>query len=135
MKTLSLIVLLAMASPAFSQAQTGFSGVVETPKVDAYGCSIVPRSERYTFTTFKDAWRSVAADRLYGLLRHQRVIEAESCSCGLLHPDWTDIDAAADEIGILNADRATLQEWAAEVYFPRIDALRDAVHKLCDGGA
>ncbi|SEK40038.1 hypothetical protein SAMN05444413_101503 [Roseivivax marinus] len=135
MKKLSLMVLVAAASVGPLHAQTGFSNSVESPKVDAFGCSILPRPERYTFTTFKDAWRSVAADRLYGLTRHQKVVEADTCTCDLLHPDWTSIDAAAAEIGVFEADRPELQAWAAKNFFPKINGLTTEVRKLCEGGA
>ena len=99
---------------------------------DEYGCTIVERPDELTFLTFRDAWRSIAADKLYSLRRHEAAIAAESCDCAALRPEWATIMDDFEALGFATGPSSTYRDWAAASYFPVISDLRKSVQELCE---
>lgn len=99
---------------------------------DEYGCTIVERPDELTFLTFRDAWRSIAADKLYSLHRHKVAIAAESCDCAALRPDWAAIMDDFEALGFTSSPSSSYRAWAAASYFPVISDLRKSVQELCE---
>jgi hypothetical protein len=99
---------------------------------DEYGCTIVERPDELTFLTFRDAWRSIAADKLYSLRRYEAAIAAESCDCAALRPEWGTIMDDFEVLGFATGPSSTYRDWAAASYFPVISDLRKLVQELCE---
>lgn len=100
-------------------------------RLDEFGCAIQERPDELTFSTFRDAWRSVAADKLYSLMRHHTVIETGSCGCDVLRPEWSVIAPEFERLGFDEGSRAAYDTWAQAEYFPNIEALRNTVTVQC----
>lgn len=100
-------------------------------RVDGFGCTILERPDGLTFSTFRDAWRSVAADKLYSLMRHRAVIESGSCGCDVLRPEWSIIASEFERLGFDQGPRTNYDAWVQAEYFPNIEALRNAVAMQC----
>lgn len=109
------------------------SGLAQTSEVDRFGCEILDRPEELTFDGFSDAWRSIAADRLYSLMRHRNAVEASTCDCGVLRPAWTDTRERFEALGFSTGPSSTYREWSSEVYTPQIADLRRNVQEMCEG--
>lgn len=99
---------------------------------DEYGCTIIERPDELTFLTFRDAWRSIAADKLYSLRRHEAAIAAESCDCTALRPQWATIMDDFESLGFAVGPSSAYRDWAAASYFPIISDLRKSVQELCE---
>jgi len=102
-------------------------------KQDEYGCAVIERPSSLTFTTFRDAWRTVAADKLYSLRRHQNAVENQKCDCAVLRPDWSIIAEGFTALGFADGPSTTYDEWADTAYYPVISDLRRTVRDLCEG--
>ncbi|QBF30774.1 hypothetical protein [Thalassococcus sp. S3] len=100
-------------------------------EVDEYGCAILDRPAAFTFDGFTDAWRSVAADRLYSLVRHQNAVEEVTCDCDTLRPDWAIITSQFETLGFSTGPSSAYRAWSSEAYKPRIADLRRAVQDMC----
>lgn len=100
-------------------------------RVDEFGCTILERPDELTFSTFRDAWRSVAADKLYSLMRHRAVIDTGSCGCDVVRPEWSVIAPEFEHLGFDEGPRTAYDAWAQAEYFPDIEALRNAVDVQC----
>lgn len=109
------------------------SSLAQGVEVDRYGCEILDRPSELTFDGFSDAWRSIAADRLYSLTRHQNAVEAQSCDCAVLRPDWTAIMEQFEAVGFLTVPSSMYRDWSTEVYSPQIADLRRTVQDMCGG--
>ncbi|MBQ4808549.1 hypothetical protein J4717_13820 [Phaeobacter sp. HS012] len=134
MKYLAVVVMIATAMPVRSE-QADFSISIGSGTVDRYGCPIRPRPEHLIFTGFRDAWRSVAADDLYSLRRHQMALAADSCDCESLRPNWAIIEVEFEELGFAassSTDRLHIA-WSAKEFFPVISNLRDQLRAQCPG--
>ncbi|UWQ32076.1 hypothetical protein K3555_16070 [Leisingera sp. M527] len=132
MNYLAVIVVIATAAPTHSE-QAGFSTAIGPGAADRYGCPIRTRPESLTFTGFRDAWRSVAANDLYSLRRHQMALAADTCDCESLWPDWATIEDEFEELGFAaptSSDSLHIA-WSAEEYFPIIFDLRDRLRSRC----
>lgn len=103
----------------------------DSARLDEFGCAILERPEALTFSTFRDAWRSIAADKLYSLMRHRAIIETGSCGCDMVRPEWSVIATEFERLGFDNGPRSDFDRWAQSEYFPRIEMLRDAVATQC----
>jgi hypothetical protein len=101
-------------------------------RVDKFGCTILERPEALTFSTFHDAWRSVAADKLYSLMRHRAVIETGSCGCDVVRPEWSVISSEFEQLGFYDGPRSDYDTWAQTEYFPNIETLRNSVATQCE---
>jgi hypothetical protein len=99
---------------------------------DEYGCDIVERPDELTFLTFRDAWRSIAADKLYSLQRQEAAIAAKRCDCAALRPEWATIMDDFEALGFVSGPSSTYRDWAAASYFPIISDLRKSVQELCE---
>ena len=99
---------------------------------DQYGCAIIERPAHLTFSTFQDGWRTLAADKLYALRRHQAVIEAGDCDCSILRPDWATIDTEFDNLGFRTGPSSSYRKWSASQYHPQVSDLRQQVAELCE---
>ncbi len=99
--------------------------------LDEFGCTILERPNELTFSTFRDAWRSVAADKLYSLMRHRDVTETGSCGCDVVRPEWSVISPEFERLGFDDGPRSEYDRWAQSEYFPSIEMLRDAVATQC----
>lgn len=99
---------------------------------DEYGCTIIARPGELTFLTFSYAWRSIAADKLYSLHRHEAAVAANSCDCAALRPEWTAIMDDFDALGFAAGPSSVYRDWAADSYFPFISDLRKSVQELCE---
>lgn len=130
---LGIVLMIATAGPALAD-QADFTVTTGTGKTDGYGCPVLPRPGDMTYTTFRDGWRSVAADKLYSLRRHQRVLETGRCDCDTLRPAWSNIEAEYRDLGFASGPSANYDAWAAQEYFPVIAGLRDALKDLCGEG-
>ncbi len=102
-----------------------------TTRLDEFGCAILERPEALTFSTFRDAWRSVAADKLYSLMRHRAVIETGSCGCEVVRPEWSVISSEFKRLGFDDGPRSDYDRWAQSEYFPSIETLRNSVATQC----
>jgi len=100
-------------------------------EVDRFGCQILQRPEHLTFITFRDAWRSIAADKLYDIHRYGASLKEQSCDCATLRPDWSVIENDFQSLGFAAGESSTYDEWVDTDYFPVISSLRDAVQNLC----
>ena len=126
-----LVILLSVGQ--FAQAeQTAENLAPGEIQQDEYGCTIVERPDELTFLTFRDAWRSIAADKLYSLQRHEAAIAAESCDCAALRPEWATIMDEFDDLGFATGSSSAYRDWAATSYFPVISDLRKSVRELCE---
>lgn len=109
------------------------SGLAQGSEVDRFGCEILDRPEELTFDGFSDAWRSVAADRLYSLMRHHNAVEAGTCDCAVLRPDWTETLEMFEALGFSTGPSSAYRDWSSEVYSPQIADLRRTVQDMCEG--
>lgn len=126
-----LVILLSVSQ--FAQAeQTAENLATGDIQQDEYGCTIVERPVELTFLTFRDAWRSIAADKLYSLRRNEAAIVAESCDCAALRPEWAKIMDEFDALGFAAGPSSAYRDWAAASYFPIISDLRKSVQELCE---
>lgn len=98
---------------------------------DQFGCAMLERPDELTFSMFRDAWRSVAADKLYSLRRHEAVVTAQQCDCAILRPDWTTIIDEFEALGFGSAPQSSYRDWSQTSYFPVIAELRREVGDLC----
>ncbi|WP_052700929.1 hypothetical protein [Loktanella sp. S4079] len=103
----------------------------DSARLDEFGCAILERPDELTFSTFRDAWRSVAADKLYSLMRHRAVIEDGSCGCHVLRPDWSVIASEFERLGFNQGPRANYDTWVEVEYFPNMETLRNTVAAQC----
>jgi hypothetical protein len=126
-----LVILLSVGQIALAE-QTAESLAPGDIQQDEYGCTIVERPDELTFLTFRDAWRSIAADKLYSLRRHEAAIATESCDCAALRPKWGTIMDDFEALGFVSGMPSTYRDWAAASYFPAISDLRKSVQELCE---
>ncbi|RBW54768.1 hypothetical protein [Ruegeria sp. A3M17] len=127
-----LIGFVGAASTAFAEVPQPQVNQ-EDLTVDRFGCQILQRPEHLTFTTFRDAWRSIAADKLYDIHRYGTSLKDQSCDCATLRPDWSVIEDDYQSLGFAAGESSTYNEWVDIDYFPVISGLRDAVQNLCGG--
>jgi hypothetical protein len=127
----ALIILLSVGHAAQAEETPENLAIVEVQQ-DEYGCTIIERPDELTFLTFRDAWRSIAADKLYSLHRHEAAIAAESCDCAALRPEWATIMDEFEALGFFSGMPSTYRDWAAASYFPVISGLRTSVQELCE---
>lgn len=127
------ILFLALTAAPANADQLELNNSLQRAETDRYGCEIRPRPEHLTFRSFRDAWRSGAADDLYSLRRHQMALETGSCGCDALWPDWAIIEDEYEELGF--SDRQATDglhaTWAADQYFPVISDLRKQLRNQC----
>ncbi|QBY00129.1 hypothetical protein E2K80_04730 [Rhodophyticola sp. CCM32] len=109
------------------------SGLAQGAEVGRFGCEILDRPAELTFNGFSDAWRSIAADRLYSLTRHQNAVEVGTCDCGVLRPDWTETLEMFEALGFSTGPSSAYRDWSSEVYSPQIADLRRTVQDMCGG--
>lgn len=126
-----LIILLFIGQVAQAEEATE-NLATDRIQQDEFGCMIVERPDGLTFLTFRDAWRSIAADKLYSLRRHEAAIAAESCDCAALRPEWDTIIDEFDALGFAASPSSAYRDWAAASYFPIISDLRKSVQELCE---
>lgn len=100
-------------------------------RLDEFGCVILERPDELTFSTFRDAWRSVAANKLYSLMRHRAAIDSVSCGCDAMRPEWSVVEPEFERLGFDEGPRSDYDAWAQSEYFPNIEALRNAVAAQC----
>ena len=122
LRTLTVLLIVGHGVQAESAA---------TRPVDEYGCVILERPDELTFSTFRDAWRSVAADKLYSLRRHEAAVDGQRCDCAVLRPDWATIADEFEALGFTTGSQAEYRNWSQVSYFPVIADLRRAVGDLC----
>jgi hypothetical protein len=126
-----LIILLFVGQVAQAE-ETTENLAPDDIQEDEYGCTIVERPEELTFLTFRDAWRSIAADKLYSLHRHEAAIATQSCDCAALRPEWATIIDDFEALDFASGPSSTYRDWAAASYFPVISDLRKSVQELCE---
>lgn len=126
-----LIMLLSVGQAAQAEETPENLAIVEVQQ-DEYGCTIVERPDELTFLTFRDAWRSIAADKLYSLRRHEGAIAAGGCDCAALRPEWATIMDDFEALDFASGPSSTYRDWAAASYFPVISDLRKSVQELCE---
>lgn len=127
---LFLLLSIGVSAPAVAESPR-LSTAIETPDTDRYGCQILPRPDRLTFEAFRDSWRSVAADELYSLRRHQLALSEGSCDCATMRPDWSIIDDEFEALGFVNGASSAYFQWSEAEYFPVISGLRAELRTLC----
>jgi len=129
---LPILFLTLAVAPAVAD-QIELNNSIRPAEIDRYGCTIRQRPDHLTFRSFRDAWRSVAAVDLYSLRRHQIALDAGSCDCETLWPDWSIIEDEFDELGFAEptATDSLHIAWSAEEYFPVISDLRDRLRIQC----
>ena len=129
---LRVLVILLFVGQVVRAEETPENLALGDNQQDEYGCTIVERPDELTFLTFRDAWRSIAADKLYSLRRHEALIAIESCDCDALRPEWATIMDEFDALGFASGPSSTYRDWAAASYFPVISDLRNSVQELCE---
>lgn len=129
---LRVLIMLLSVGQAAQAEETTENLATDGVQQDEYGCTIVERPGELTFLTFRDAWRSIAADKLYSLHRHEAAIAAKSCDCATLRPEWTTIMDEFDAFGFATGPSSAYRDWAAASYFPVISDLRKSVQELCE---
>lgn len=127
----AILFLALIAAPAMAD-QIGLKNSIQPAETDRYGCAIRPRPDRLTFSSFRDSWRSVAADKLYSLRRYRQVLDTGSCDCAVLQPEWSIIEDEYQSLGFGDGPSSTYDDWADTSYFPVISGLRNAVRDLCE---
>jgi hypothetical protein len=125
-----LIILLFFGRVAEAQEATE-NLATDDIRQDEYGCTIIERPDELTFLTFRDAWRSIAADKLYSLRRHEAAVASESCNCAALRPEWATIMEDFEALGFSAGPSTAYRDWAEVSYFPVISDLRKSVQELC----
>lgn len=77
--------------------------------------------------------RNTAANDLYSLRRHQAALDAGSCACDALWPDWSGIKEEFEALGFADpqATDSAHVAWATAEYFPVISNLRAALREQC----
>jgi hypothetical protein len=132
MKLLTTLILIALAGPVVADTATP-SVSVSPAQADRYGCAVRQRPDELTYSGFRDAWRNTAANDLYSLRRHQAALDAGSCACDALWPDWSGIVEEFEQLGF--ADPAAMDSlhvtWASTEYFPVISNLRAELRDQC----
>jgi hypothetical protein len=103
----------------------------DTAERDQFGCAVLERPDELTFSMFRDAWRSVAADKLYSLRRHEAVVSAQDCDCAALRPAWATITDEFEALGFGTGPQSAYSDWSQASYFPVIADLRREVGELC----
>lgn len=131
-KMLRVLVILLFVGQVAQAEETTENLAIDDIQLDEYGCTIIERPDELTFLTFRDAWRSIAADKLYSLHRHEAAIAAESCDCAALRPEWAMIIDDFEAMGFASGQSSTYRDWAAASYFPVISDLRKSVRELCE---
>ncbi|NVK57149.1 MAG: hypothetical protein HWE26_16210 [Alteromonadaceae bacterium] len=132
MKLLTTLVLIASAGPVYADTATPLLSA-SSARTDRYSCTVRQRPDGLTYSGFRDAWRNTAADDLYSLRRHQAALEAGSCACDALWPDWSSIEEEFEALGFADpqATDSLHVTWAAAEYFPVISNLRAALREQC----
>lgn len=103
----------------------------DATKRDQFGCAVLERPDDFTFSMFRDAWRSVAADKLYSLRRHEAVVTAQDCDCAVLRPAWATIIDEFEALEFGTGPQSSYRNWSQTSYFPVIADLRHEVGDLC----
>lgn len=124
------VIFLTVVAPSLAISQE-FSNSVASGEVDRFGCEIKPRPDHLTFMSFKDGWRSSAADKLYDLHRYEAAVEAQSCDCDVIRPAWDVIEDDFTSLGFAEGPSSAYDAWADSHYFPVISGLREQVRALC----
>lgn len=124
------VIFLSVVAPSLAIGQE-FSNSVASGEVDRFGCEIKPRRDHLTFMSFKDGWRSSAADKLYDLHRYEAAVEAQSCDCGVIRPSWDVIEDDYASLGFAEGQSSAYDAWADAHYFPVISGLREQLRALC----
>ncbi|WP_294607152.1 hypothetical protein [uncultured Roseovarius sp.] len=127
----AILFLTLTAAPAMAD-QVELNTSIQPAEMDRYGCAIRPRPDHLTFSSFRDSWRSVAADKLYSLRRYQQVLDTGRCDCAVLQPDWSIIEDEYQNLGFADGPSSTYDDWADAAYFPVISGLRNTVRDLCE---
>lgn len=127
---IAILSLICAAAPVLAD-QPQFTITMEPADTDRFGCPIRPRPDHMTYSSFRDAWRSVAADKLYSLRRHRLVLETRTCDCATLRPEWSIIESEYHDLGFADGPSSTYDTWAKGAYFPVIADLRHAVREFC----
>ncbi|MDF0597744.1 hypothetical protein [Psychromarinibacter halotolerans] len=132
MKLLTTLTLIALAGPLCADTATP-SVSVSPAQADRYGCAVRQRPDELTYSGFRDAWRNIAANDLYSLRRHQAALDAGSCACDALWPDWSGIKEEFEALDFADplATDSVHVTWAAAEYFPVISNLRAALREQC----
>lgn len=132
MKLLTTPILIALAGPVFADTATPLLSA-SSARTDRYGCTVRQHPAGMTYSRFRDAWRNTALDDLYSLRRHQAALEAGSCACDALWPDWSTIEEEFEALGFTDpqATDSLHVTWAAAEYFPVISNLRAALREQC----
>ncbi|MFT5797627.1 MAG: hypothetical protein ACI84R_001689 [Candidatus Azotimanducaceae bacterium] len=131
-KMFRVLVILLFVGQVAQAEQTAESRATDEIQQDEYGCNIVDRPDELTFLTFRDAWRSIAADKLYSLRRHEATIATEGCDCATLRPKWATIIDEFETLGFASGPSSVYRDWAAKIYFPVISDLRKSVREFCE---
>lgn len=129
---LRVFVILLFVGQVAQAEETAESRAAGDIQQDEYGCNLVERPDELTFLTLRDAWRSIAADKLYSLRRHEAAIATESCDCAVLRPEWATVMDEFEVLGFASGSSTTYRDWAAASYFPVISDLRKSVQELCE---
>lgn len=128
-RTLFLVAICA-TGPAVGDTPS-LSNSIGPTEQDQFGCQIVPRPDHLTYSTFRDGWRSVAADKLYDLRRYEAVQSTQDCDCSVIRPAWSVIEDEYRALRFADGPSSAYDDWAETAYFPVISSLRDAVRELC----
>lgn len=131
-KMLRLLIMLMFVGQLAQAEETAEDLANGEVQQGEYGCTIVERPDELTFLTFRDAWRSIAADKLYSLHRHEAAIATDSCDCAALRPEWATIIDDFEALDFASGPSSTYRDWAAASYFPVISDLRKSVQELCE---
>jgi hypothetical protein len=131
-KMLRVLIIFLLVSQVVQAEETTESLANDDIRQDEYGCTIIERPDELTFLTFRDAWRSIAADKLYSLRRHAVTGATESCACAALRPDWAIVADEFEALGFATGPSSGYRDWAAKSYFPVISDLRKSVQQLCE---
>ncbi len=124
------VVFLTVIAPSLAIGQE-LSNSVSPAEIDRFGCGIEPRPDHLTFMSFKDGWRSSAADKLYDLHRYEAAVEVQSCDCAVIRPAWAVIEDDFASLGFAEEPSSAYDAWADAHYFPVISGLREQVRALC----
>lgn len=127
------VVFLTVIVPSLAIGQE-LSNSMAPAEIDRFGCEIEARPDHLTFMSFKDGWRSSAADKLYDLHRYAAAVEAQSCDCDVIRPAWAVIEGDFASLGFADGPSSAYDAWADSSYFPVISGLRDQVRELCGEG-
>lgn len=90
-KMLKVVIILLFVGQVVLAKEKTENSAAEDIQQDECGCAMIKRPDELTFRTFRDAWRSIAAEKLYSLRGHEAAVACESCNCGALRPEWATI--------------------------------------------